>query len=139
MQKWGRPYGTSGRNHCIQASDKDWDKAFRNILWKDCESAFWTLSQEDKKAYLTKCRAMYEGIVEVEAPKLFVRDWEYLVSEIEFFAGKYNSAIFSKTFPDLCCFNNAKVLKVSGCEGCFDVYMAMRRNRLLLVTCGCWQ
>lgn len=118
---------------------KDWDRAFHNILWKDLDSAFWTLSQEDKKAYLAKCRAMYEGIAVVETAQLSVRDWDYLVSEMEFFAGERSSAIFSKTFPDLSCFNNAKVLKVSGCEGCFDVYMAMSRNRLLLATCGCWQ
>lgn len=117
---------------------KDWYFCVHNARWKDCDKEFWACPQEDRKAYLTKCRALYAGIAVLETVQVSIRDWGDLVSEMEYFAGADNSSVFYQTFADMRYFNNAKVCKISEFEGCFDVYMAMSRNRLLLVTCGFW-
>lgn len=82
------------------------------------------------------------GIVVFQVPQISMRDWDHFASDMEYCAGEGSGAVISRTFADICYFKKSKILHIRdirGSEGGFDVHVAMSRNRLLLVTCGCWQ
>lgn len=117
---------------------KEWYLWRYDVRWRECDRDFLALSREDRKKYLTNCKALYERIAVIEEAQFVIRDWNFFASEIEYLAGVDHIEAIMKTSPGLVHFTNAKILEIRGCEGGFDVYMAMSRNRLLLGTCGCW-
>lgn len=124
---------------------RDWHYCMHNIygkLRRDYDKDFWLLPREDRKAYLAEYRVLYEGIVVFQTPQISMRDWDHFASDMEYCAGEGSGAVISRTFADICYFKKSKILHIRdirGSEGGFDVHVAMSRNRLLLVTCGCWQ
>lgn len=121
---------------------RDWHFFMRNIcgkLRRGYDKEFWLLPQEDREAYLAEYRAMYEGTAVLQVPQISTRDWVHFASDMEYCADVGSGAVISRTFADMCYFKKSKILHIRGYEGGFDVHVAMSRNRLLLVTCGCWQ
>lgn len=120
---------------------RKWYRAFYGI-YSSCKGwnrDFWDMPHDQRNKYLIENRILYEGLAIMKEPLFTMRDWEYLASEIKFFAGVDSSTTISKYSKYLNQFESAKVVGMDGCKGAYNVYLAMKRNCMLLVTCGCWQ
>ena len=119
---------------------KRWYRVFYQVYsCKDWNRDFWNIPHNERKKYLIEGRTLYEGLATMKEPLFIMRDWDYLESTIKFFAGVDNITTISKYSKYLNQFENAKIVEIDGCKGDYDVYLAMKRNSMLLVTCGCWQ
>lgn len=119
---------------------KKWYSFFYDVYpCKGWNRDFWDIPCDQRKNYLIEGRTLYEGLATMKEPLFIMRDWAYLASEIKFFAGVDNITTISKYAKYLNQFENAKVIEIDGCKRVYDVYLAMKRNRMLLVTCGYWQ
>ncbi|MDE7477761.1 MAG: hypothetical protein K2M91_07405 [Lachnospiraceae bacterium] len=103
------------------------------------EPQFWNILQEERKLNLKEkgMLYMYENYVAFKDLRLVKRDWTYLANEIQFFANENEIPIsYQKQYLDT--FENAKVIELGGDYSGDASYWAMKRNKLLVVSCGCW-
>ncbi len=96
---------------------------------------FWQISLEERTRRLTLGRSIYEGYAIVRNPRMQTRDWEYLTGEATFFGGGSPPDIWEACSSHL---ERADVLEIGGSYGADYIYLAVKDNWLLLVSCGVW-
>ncbi len=109
---------------CDIAFSEKWDKDF------------WNIQKKERKRYLTEGILLYKSYAILKEVRFIERDWEYLACEIEYFATRNKIPVLEqKRYIDK--FENAKVIEIGG--WCNDfVYMAVKKDFMLIVHCGFW-
>lgn len=107
--------------------------------YEEWEPGFWEISQEERRHCLkeTGMRALCKEYTAFKETRLIQRDWTYLAKEIQYFANVSKVSVsVQKPFLDLT--ENAKVIELGGWYNGDAEYLAIKRNVLLVVSCGCW-
>ncbi len=98
---------------------------------------FWDIPLDERKQCLTKGRWLYESYAIVKDARFIERDWNYLIREIELFSHEKGiSKSDRRRYTDR--FENAEVLELGGAYQSDYIYLAVERNRMLMVSCGFW-
>jgi len=106
--------------------------------YEEWEGNFWdTTSWEERRNCLTKGEKLYKNYATFRELRLIERDWPYLVKEITYFANENKiPPRDQKKYLDQ--FENAKVIELGGAYIGDADYWAIKRNSLMIVSCGCW-
>lgn len=105
--------------------------------YEEWEPKFWDMPRVERKRCLTEGKMLYKNYAVFRELRLVERNWDYLVNEIKYFAGE-NKVPVSEQKRYLDRFENAKVIELGGCYAGDFSYWAIKRNILLVVSCGCW-
>lgn len=106
-------------------------------FYEEWDRNFWDISQAERVQCLTKGRTMYASYAIVRDVRMIEREWDYLVREIEFFAGR-NGIPVSEQRKCLERFENADVIEIGGRYSGDYEYLAVKQDHMLWVSCGCW-
>ena len=99
------------------------------------------ISQKERKQNIKENGMLYmfENYAAFKELRLVKRDWTYLANEIRYFSDEiqvsYQNA-YQKLYLDS--FEDAKVIELGSRDGSDASYWAIKRNKLLVVSCFCW-
>ncbi|NDO47382.1 hypothetical protein [Clostridium sp. MD294] len=106
-------------------------------FFEEWDKNFWNIPQLERKEILTKGQALYLPYAVVKELRFIKRDWKYIVKEIEYFSSRNKiSALKQKKYIDK--FENAKAIEIGGSYSDDFIYMAIKKNLMLIVSCGVW-
>lgn len=98
---------------------------------------FWDIPQAERRHCLTKGRMLYEPYATIENIRFIERDWNYLAGEIGYFAREDDVSMMGQIkYMDR--FENAEVLELGGDYASDYMYLAIKQNLMLVVSCGYW-
>lgn len=106
-------------------------------FYEEWDKDFWNIPQLERKEILTRGQALYLPYVVVQELRFIERDWKYIVKEIEYFSSQ-NKISVSEQKKYIERFENAKVIEIGGSYSDDFIYMAIKKDLMLIVSCGVW-
>lgn len=106
-------------------------------FFEEWDKDFWNISQKERKEYLTRGILLYKPYAIMKEVRFIERSWKYLAEEIKYFAHR-NKVLASEQKQYIDKFKNAKVIEMGGSDAGDFIYMAIKCNFMLIVSCGFW-
>lgn len=106
-------------------------------FWEEWEPDFWDAPQAERARWLAEGRSLYENYAIVRDVRLIRRSWEDLAEEIAYFAqGNRLESSRQKGFMQQ--LQGADALEIGGSGPGDYVYLAVKGDGMLLISCGFW-
>lgn len=112
---------------CSVIHSEEWERDCFNISREERMKCFCAEHSEE----------MYSEYVDFKETRLFIRDEEYLKKEINFFAGE-NGFSLDEQEKYLSYAQNAVIIELGGCYSGDYVYLVVKDDSIMLISCGVW-
>lgn len=107
------------------------------MAWaEEWDRDFWDIPRRERRRCLTEGADLYRGYAVAREVRLIRRSWEHLAGEMEFFAQDHWRELNERGYPDRMA--GGAVVEIGGSYSMDYVYFAVKEDRTLLVSCGCW-